>query len=136
MNREDGFDGAKPSHCANGGRRSLDADGRNGRESKTGFDGAKLSSFKRWAVPTLRKINELYENLTRPWAVEFAEIDALPLAENQFHVVHHHQGAVSNERCFDVAIRVAFGVAIVGFIFRNQRLQLLEHVVLHIRIGV
>jgi len=60
-----------------------------------------------------------------PGAVEFAEVDALPAAQDQLAALDDYRGAVADEGGFEVAVGVALIVLVVGFGFGDELVELL-----------
>lgn len=54
---------------------------------------------------------KLHQNFSGSWAVKFAEINALPGAQNQFPLVDNDALGSADERGFQVGVAVAFTVA-------------------------
>ena len=82
------------------------------------------------------KAHNLHQIGARARPVEFAELDALPGAEDQFAAVDQQRDAVADQRGFDVAVAVAFGVLVIGFLLGDQRFQFFQQVVFDVGIGV
>src|SRR5687767_1661174 len=81
-------------------------------------------SIRRWPV----EADEFNQDAAGAGAVEFAELDALPGAEDELPALDQHGDAVADERSLDVAVAVAFPVLVVGLVLGDQGLELAEHV--------
>ncbi len=64
----------------------------------------------------------------RPGAVEFAEEDALPGAEEQAGALNENRHRASHERGLDVGVSIALGVAVLGVGPGDELIQIHEDV--------
>ena len=70
------------------------------------------------------------------WAVELAEVDALPGAEEEFALVDDEGDGRACEDGFEVGVGVAFGVLVEGFALGDEGGELFGHVVFDVGVGV
>ena len=73
---------------------------------------------------------------SRSWSVEFAEVDALPCAEEEPALGENQRLGVTDRARFQVGGGVSFGVAILGVVPRVDFLKAAQHICFDIGIGI